>query len=54
MKSNTVSGFNYTGPDEACGLLLWQAGRVNVQNNNISGNEENIYTYGATTGHVRP
>jgi hypothetical protein len=51
---NTVSSINDTDPDwDACGLLLWQAGRVNVQNNNISGNEKNIYTYGVTTGHVK-
>ena len=54
VMKNTVTGFDYTGADEACGLLLWEAGRVNVQENSISGNEENIYTYGETTGHIRP
>ena len=54
---NTVSGFRYT-PDGtvATGLLLYDAGRVNVQNNKISKvtNEVDIYTKGTTTGHVRP
>jgi hypothetical protein len=54
---NTVSGFDYTpAGTEATGLLLYQAGRVNVQNNNISedDNEAAIYDGGFTGGHVKP
>ena len=42
VNKNTVSNFNYT-PDgtEATGVLLFEAGRVNVQNNKISANEVN-------------
>ncbi len=42
---NTVSGFSYTGADDAMGLLLYQAGRVDIRNNQFSGNEVNIYSY---------
>jgi nitrous oxidase accessory protein NosD len=52
---NTVSGFDYTpAGTEATGLLLYEAGRVNVQNNTISGNEKDIFDAGFTGGHVKP
>ena len=55
VNKNTVSGFTYTPEGtEATGLLLYGAGRVNVQNNIFSGNEKDIYDGGFTGGHVRP
>ena len=54
---NTVSDFDYVPlGTEATGLLLYQAGRVNVQNNNISkdDNETAIYDAGFTGGHIKP
>jgi hypothetical protein len=56
VNKNVVSGFWYTPvTDEACGLLLYQAGRVNVQNNTISPltNETPIYP-DAGSGHIKP
>jgi hypothetical protein len=54
---NTVRDFRYNGEQdaEACGLLLYRAGRVNVQNNNISSvsNQTPIYQ-DFSGGHVRP
>jgi hypothetical protein len=55
VNKNTVSGFRYA-PDgtEATGVLLYEAGRVNVQNNKFFGNEKDIYDAGFTGGHVKP
>jgi hypothetical protein len=51
---NTVSDVWYT-PDstEACGLLVYQAGRVNAQNNTLVGDELAFYSEGSK-GHVKP
>ena len=55
VNKNTVSGFTYTPeaprPRACCSM---EAGRVNVQNNNISDNEKDIYDGGLTGGHVKP
>jgi hypothetical protein len=55
VNKNTISNLFYT-PDgtEAAGVLLYGAGRVNVQNNKISDVESAIDNSGIAGGHVRP
>jgi nitrous oxidase accessory protein NosD len=40
---NTVSGFRYAGADQACGVLLWQAGHVTVLFNRITNSDITVY-----------
>jgi hypothetical protein len=55
VNKNTVSSLNYEPADtEACGLLLYQAGRVNVQNNKISSDVECPIYEDYSKGHVKP
>jgi hypothetical protein len=54
VKNNTVSGNSYTGPDVACGLLLYQAGGVKASANNLSNNERDMCNFGKGGGKFNP
>ncbi len=54
VNKNTVSKLDYTLDGTAAGVLLYQAGRVNVQNNKISLCEKTIDDSGIAGGHVKP
>lgn len=54
VKSNTVSGNDYTGPDVACGILLYQADGVKASANNAFANERDICNYGRGGGTFNP
>jgi hypothetical protein len=55
VKNNTVSKVYYTGADDACGLLLYQAGPVAASANKFANNEVNIEgANGNPGGHVKP
>ena len=53
VKGNTVSG-NWYMPtsNTACGLLLYQAGGVKQQANNLFGNEMNLCNFGRGGGNA--
>jgi hypothetical protein len=51
---NTVSGNSYTGPDVACGLLLFQADGAKVSKNNFFNNERNQCNFGKGGGTFKP
>ena len=54
VKNNTVSGNSYTGPDVACGILLFQAGGVKVSANNLFNNERDMCNFGKGGGKFTP
>jgi hypothetical protein len=54
VKNNTVSGNSYTGPDVACGLLLFQADGVKASSNNLFNNERDVCNFGKGGGKLNP
>jgi hypothetical protein len=54
VKNNTVSGNFYTGPDVACGILLYQADGVKTSANNLFSNERDICNFGKGGGKLTP
>jgi predicted extracellular nuclease len=54
IRANSVSGNVYTGPDVACGLLLFQADGVKQQANTLFANEQNLCNFGRGGGNVKP
>ena len=55
VKNNTISGFDYTkAENEACGLLLYEAGSVTASGNRITDTETPIYGDATKGGHVKP
>lgn len=54
VKDNTVSGNSYTGPDVACGLLLFQGDGVKASSNNLFDNERNLCNFGKGGGKFNP
>jgi hypothetical protein len=54
VMSNTASGNFYTGPDVACGLLLFDADGVKASKNNLFNNERNNCNFGKGGGNVTP
>jgi hypothetical protein len=54
VNKNTVSKLSYDGADTAAGVFLYEAGRVNVQNNKISNVESPIDDSSFAGGHVKP
>jgi hypothetical protein len=54
VKNNTVSGNSYTGPDVACGLLLFQADGVKTSSNNLFSNERDLCNFGKGGGKFNP
>jgi hypothetical protein len=54
VKNNTVSGNFYTGPDVACGILLYQADGVKTSSNNLFSNERDMCNFGKGGGKLNP
>ena len=54
VKNNTVSGNSYTGPDVACGLLLFQADGVKASANNLFINDRDLCNFGKGGGKLNP
>jgi hypothetical protein len=54
VRSNTVSGNDYTGPDVACGILLYQADGVKASSNNACANERDNCNFGKGGGSFNP
>ena len=51
VSGNIVTGNYYTGADDACGVLLYQADGVRQWKNSFAGNERNVCNYGRGGGH---
>jgi hypothetical protein len=49
-----VSGNSYTGPDVACGLLLFDADGVKSSKNTFFNNERDNCNFGKGGGNVKP
>jgi hypothetical protein len=47
---NTISDNYYTGPDIACGVLLYEADGVKTSKNSYSGNEKDLCNFGRGGG----
>ncbi|HEV8490279.1 MAG TPA: ExeM/NucH family extracellular endonuclease [Candidatus Limnocylindrales bacterium] len=54
IRGNSVSGNFYTGPDVACGILLFQADGVKQQANTLFANERDLCNFGRGGGNVKP
>jgi hypothetical protein len=54
LTNNTVSGNNYTGPDVACGVLLFQADGVKSSKNTLFNNERDNCNFGKGGGNFNP
>jgi hypothetical protein len=54
VEANTVSGNFYTGPDVACGLLIFDAQGVRQSKNTFFGNERDVCNFGRGGGKVMP
>jgi Right handed beta helix region len=54
VEANTVSGNSYTGPDVACGLLIFEAQGVRQSKNTFFGNERDVCNFGRGGGKVMP
>jgi hypothetical protein len=50
MSGNSINDNYYTGPDLACGLLLFEAGGVKTSKNTFSGNEKDLCNFGRGGG----
>ncbi len=54
VQRNTVTGNSYTGPDVACGLLLFEADGVKSSKNAFSANERDNCNFGKGGGQFNP
>jgi hypothetical protein len=54
VKTNTISGNSYTGPDLGCGILFFDADGVKQQANILFGNERDVCNFGRGGGNSKP
>jgi hypothetical protein len=54
LSNNTVSGNSYTGPDVACGVLMFQADGVKSSKNTLFDNERDNCNFGKGGGNFNP
>ncbi|HUQ84247.1 MAG TPA: right-handed parallel beta-helix repeat-containing protein [Gemmatimonadaceae bacterium] len=54
VSNNSASGNNYTGPDVACGLLLFEADGVKSSKNTFANNERDNCNFGKGGGTFNP
>jgi hypothetical protein len=50
VSGNSINDNYYTGPDLACGLLLFDADGVKTSKNTFSGNEKDLCNFGRGGG----